>query len=293
MSQLMRKRSALKEAFQQGLMGREEVVAELNADRPRQFVFDDVAGPEKLVNGAGELCLFDAIDSWGGFWGISRNDVDGALESLGEVDELTVRINSPGGEVTEGMAIYSALVDFDASVTVIVEGLAASMGSVIAMAGDRIVMNHGAEMMIHEAWGFVQGPAEDMESVAQRLRRMNDQGADLYAARSGHGDREFWLGEMAAETWYHGSEAVEVGLADEAVPFKAKAAGDPEGSVGGWRRDLVTEPKLEQDKMSSTGDDAPDDESETATTAAVGSERQRAQQVVARAQIALAGAGLG
>ncbi|MEM9652238.1 MAG: head maturation protease, ClpP-related [Actinomycetota bacterium] len=295
----MRKRAALKEAHQLGLLGPRDIIAALNADRPDQvmaFIAEmEGATGNPLVNANGDLCLFDAIDSWGGFWGISRPEVDSALEHIGDTENLTVRINSPGGEVTEGMAIYSALVDHPADVLVIVEGMAASMGSIIAMTGDRITMNHGAEMMIHESRGMIAGPAGDLEDYAARLRRMNDQGADVYAARSGNGDRAFWLEQMAAETWYHGDAAVEIGLADDTVPFKSKkdtSTGSEQGSAGGWSRKLFA--VIDDGGKTSTGEVAPDPETPVpAATAAGRSERQRAQQVVAKAQLALGGVDLG
>lgn len=182
----------------------------------------------QLYNEAGdpELWIYDFIDSWGGDWGVSARDVVEALTAVGNVPSLTVRLNSPGGDYFEGVAIHGALSRHVANVTVHVDALAASAASVIAMAGDRVVMGQGAQMMIHEArtamWG---GTADDFRRTATMLDQTNDDIASFYATRSG-GDSEQWRQAVAEETWYTATQAVEAGLADEvAAPARAGAPG--------------------------------------------------------------------
>jgi ClpP class serine protease len=118
--------------------------------------------------------------------------------------------------VFDGLAIYNALRSHPAQVTVTVDGLAASIASVIAMAGDRVVMNRGAMMMIHDASSLSVGNAQEMRATADLLDKASDNIASIYADRAG-GTPEEWRGQMRAETWYLAAEAVDVGLADEAV----------------------------------------------------------------------------
>lgn len=162
----------------------------------------------KAGSSSATLMLYDEI----GFWGITAKAVSDALQDL-DVDELVVRINSPGGEVWDGLAMYHTLVDHKATVKVIVDGVAASAASIVAMAGDEIVMNLGTEMMIHDPWGIAIGNADVMTETAKRLATSADNLADIYTARAG-GDHKSWRKAMAAETWYTAQEAVDAGLAD-------------------------------------------------------------------------------
>lgn len=156
--------------------------------------------------------LYDPIDSWGDNWGVSAKEFVAALDEIGEVDNITLRINSPGGDAFEGIAIYNALVNHPATVNVIVDALAASAASVVAMAGDTITMSTASQLMIHEAWGVCMGDTNDMTSTAEMLNRMSDNIASDYTERAG-GDLATWRGAMIAETWYSGAEAVKAGLA--------------------------------------------------------------------------------
>lgn len=158
---------------------------------------------------AAEVRIYDEIDP---IWGVSAEEFASQIADL-EVDNLTVRLNSPGGLAYDGIAIFNALKDHPAQINVIVDGLAASAASVIAMAGDTITMNPHSEMMIHNARGLVIGGADDMRSYADHLQRLNDNMASLYAERAG-GDTADWQDAMNAETWYSPQEAVDAGLAD-------------------------------------------------------------------------------
>ena len=155
--------------------------------------------------------IYDAI---GGWWGTNAADFVAELDAL-DVDELELRINSPGGAVWDGLAIMNSLKAHRAKVTVIVDGLAASAASVVAMAGDEIVMAEGAQMMIHRASAGAWGNAEYLRDTAGVLEKIDQNLAGVYARRAG-GSQQSWLDLMAAETWYNADEAVAAGLADRA-----------------------------------------------------------------------------
>ncbi|MET7437811.1 head maturation protease, ClpP-related [Streptomyces sp. NPDC005496] len=169
-----------------------------------------------------EMLIYDEI---GGWWG---NTPESVIDELRQVTapNLRVRINSPGGSVFDGVAIANAIRLHPANVTVQIDGIAASIASVIAMAGDRVVMTPQSQMMIHDASGLCYGNAAEMEEMAELLDLQSDNVADAYAERAG-GTREEWRARMQAETWYLAAEAVEAGLADEVLPAR-KQAEEPE-----------------------------------------------------------------
>ncbi|MCX7491478.1 ATP-dependent Clp protease proteolytic subunit [Corynebacterium sp. P6129] len=145
----------------------------------------------------------------------------GALDA----DEITVRVNSPGGDVYDGLAMMEALRGHRARVTCVVEGLAASAASFIAVGGaDRVVMRPSAELMIHEAWGMAMGPASDMEQMRVQLDRMSAKLARIYAEKAG-GSPEVWRAAMERESWFSAEEALAVGLVDAVED--ARSAPDP------------------------------------------------------------------
>lgn len=155
-----------------------------------------------------EVFIYDEI----GFWGVSASDFLSELSAV-STPRITLRINSPGGDVFDGIAIYNAIRRQEASVSVFVDGLAASAASFIAMAGDTVTMSPKSQLMIHEAFGFAVGPAEDMRKMAEMLDKTSDNIASIYADRAG-GTTEEWRDMMRAETWFSDREAVGAGLAD-------------------------------------------------------------------------------
>lgn len=159
-----------------------------------------------------EIAIFDRIGASLFFGGVSASEMIDELNAI-DTPKITVRINSPGGNVFEGIAILNALRAHSATVTTVIEGLAASAASFIAMAGNEIVMRRNAEMMIHDAWGDCIGNAADMETMAAQLNRISDNIASIYADRAG-GEVADWRAAMKAETWYSDAEAVAAGLAD-------------------------------------------------------------------------------
>ena len=156
-----------------------------------------------------EVHIYDEI----GYWGTSAKDFAQQLAEL-DVDRIQLRINSPGGNAWDGVAIMNTLRRHRARVEVTVDGIAASAASLIAMAGDHIVMNRSAQMMIHDTSGMAWGNAATMRETADLLDKLSDSYADAYAKRAG-GTRGEWRDVMRAETWYTAEEAVLAGLADE------------------------------------------------------------------------------
>jgi ATP-dependent protease ClpP protease subunit len=162
-----------------------------------------------LAGGEADVMLYGEI----GWLGTTAEDFVGDLKQL-QASQINLHLSSPGGGVFDGIAIMNALRSHPANVTVYVDSLAASIASVIAMAGDRIVVRQAAEFMIHEASGLCVGNASDLRELADLLDRQSDKIAGIYAARAG-GSVEDWRAAMAKETWYSAQEAVDAGLADE------------------------------------------------------------------------------
>lgn len=168
------------------------------------------------------LYLYGPIDSWGGMWGISAAEVAGALATLPSgTTQLTVRINSPGGEVFEAVAIMNLLRDHDARIVARVDGLAASAASFLAASADETIMGGNTELMIHDAWGIAMGNAADMQAYADLLDRTSNDIAAVYADKAGT-TREAMREYMLAETWFNADEAVAAGLADSVNTGKAE-----------------------------------------------------------------------
>lgn len=159
------------------------------------------------------ITIYDVIgeDPWTG-GGFTARRMSAALRSIGPKD-VTVKINSPGGSVFEGFAIYNELRQHKAKVTVQVMGIAASAASYIAMAGDEIQMGLATFLMIHNAWGVVIGNRNDMESAMDTLAQIDGAQIDIYEARTGMKRAEIEK-LMDAETYFTAREAVERGFAD-------------------------------------------------------------------------------
>jgi ATP-dependent Clp endopeptidase proteolytic subunit ClpP len=155
-----------------------------------------------------EIFIYDEI----GMWGVTAGDFVNALRDI-KASKITLRINSPGGDVFDGIAIYNACKRHRAEMSVYVDGIAASAASFIAMAGDTVTMMPHTQMMIHEAHGLVIGPADDMRKMADILDKSSDNIAGIYAEKAG-GTVEEWRARMRDETWFSAEEAVELGLAD-------------------------------------------------------------------------------
>lgn len=166
------------------------------------------------------LYLYDVIDS-SGWFGVSASDFVRDLVAL-DVDAIDLHINSPGGDVYDAIAMYNSLKQHKATVTTYIDGIAASAASYLALAGDQVIIARNAEMMIHDAWGFCSGNAQDFARYAKDLDRVSSNIADIYAQKAG-GKQSEWRDAMLAETWYSHDEAVAAGLADSVLDSDFKA----------------------------------------------------------------------
>lgn len=174
---------------------------------------------------AGELWLYGVVGGW--WFGFDAESVAHALRDL-DVDTLYVRVHSPGGAAGEGVAIANLLRNHRARVVVVVDGLAASAASVIAIAGDEIVMCPGSQLMLHDASMLTYGSEEKLLSDAAWIGKQSVNYSTLYAAKAGS-TPEQWREKMRADnnrgTWYSPEEAVSAGLATRVGTVQA--AGSP------------------------------------------------------------------
>lgn len=190
-----------------------------DAQRVRSWfaIANEAAGPTQ-VN------IFDEI-SW---WGVSAQEF---CDQIAAIDgDLEVHINSPGGDAFDGITVFNALAGRKGAVTTVVDGLAASAASVIAMAGSERVMAPGSMMMIHDALAMCIGNAADMRETAQLLDKVSDSIASVYAARAGKTGPE-WRSAMAGDAWYSAQEAVDAGLAHRLSGDQATASAWSDRSV--------------------------------------------------------------
>ena len=177
------------------------------------------------ISGAGELLLYGDIGDW---WDdLDAESIVRQLEFLNK-DEITVRIHSGGGYLLEGLAIYNRLVQSPAKINIYIDGLAASMASVIAMAGDVIRMPSNAWLMIHKPWNSVNGNADDMRRMAENLDGFEQSILGIYMKRFKGTEEE--LSEMLRkDTWINAADALEMGFIDEITDeIKAAASVDLE-----------------------------------------------------------------
>ncbi len=167
-----------------------------------------------------DIYIYDEI----GGWGISARRFTEDLISLGNLSHINLHIHSPGGEVFDGIAIYNQLKNHSATITVYIDGLAASMASVIAMVGDTVIMPKNAMMMIHKPWGVSWGDANDMREYADLLDKLENVLIPAYVAKTGKTTEEI-TAMLEQETWLDGDECVEHGFADKVIePVKAMAS---------------------------------------------------------------------
>ncbi|EER9792673.1 Clp protease ClpP [Escherichia coli] len=163
--------------------------------------------------GEADIYIYDEI----GFWGVTAKQFISDLNALGDITHINLHINSPGGEVFEGIAIFNALRNHGAGITVYVDGVAASMASLIAMAGDTVIMPENAFMMIHKPWGISGGDAEKMRTYADRLDKLESVMVPVYAQKTGKTTDEIAV-MLADETWMSGAECLAHGFADQVTP---------------------------------------------------------------------------
>lgn len=174
--------------------------------------------PRAAADQPAEIYLYDEI----GLWGITAKDFTQALLSVG-AGPVDLHINSPGGDVFDGLAMYSALQSHDGPVNVIVDGLAASAASFIALAGTTVSMAPNAFLMIHNAWGVVVGNKGDMTDTAGVLTKIDGQLSSLYAGKTGQ-KPDAIAQMMDAETWFTAQEAKDTGFIDTILPASQNKA---------------------------------------------------------------------
>lgn len=174
-----------------------------------------------------DILLYDEI----GYWGVTAKEFITALATI-TTPNICVRINSPGGDVFDGLAIFNALANHKANVTCVVDGLAASAASFIALAGKTVSIHESAMIMIHRAWGFAIGNEADMTDMAKVLAKIDGQLAGIYAKQTGK-KADAMLALMAGDsdgTWFTAQEAADIGLVDEIVA-PAEEGDDPKKVV--------------------------------------------------------------
>lgn len=170
-----------------------------------------------------EILLYESIgkDIFGE--GIGAKDFVEDLKAFGDIKHITLRVNSPGGSIFEGLAIYNALVAHSAYIEGYVDGIAASMASAILMAADKIIMPENAMMMIHDPHVLVIGDAEDMKKMADTLDKTAKSLVSIYKGKCGKSEEKI-RDKMQAETWFTAAEAHEFGLCDEIIEAVKVAA---------------------------------------------------------------------
>jgi len=169
-----------------------------------------------------------------GEWGVSDNDFIQSINALGDIEQITVNINSNGGDLAMSLGMFNYLRNHPAKVTAYIEGVAASAASVLAMACDTIIMPSNSVMMIHNPWTVTMGNANDMEAAAKMLRAFEDTLVTTYSARTNLSQDELKT-LLDNETWFTANEALDKGFCDQVEDIgenyalaMAKASGIPD-----------------------------------------------------------------
>lgn len=195
------------------------------------------AGVRAAVEDQGDrtISVYDVIgyDWWTGE-GVTAKRIAGALRSMG-AGPVTVNINSPGGDLFEGLAIYNLLREHQGHITTKVVGLAASSASVIAMAGDTIQIARAGFFMVHNGWLIAQGNRLDLREIADWMEPFDAAMADIYASRTGQ-DVADVRRQMDGETWFGGTQAIEQGYADEMLAADQVGKGEGAAQASAVRR---------------------------------------------------------
>lgn len=161
-----------------------------------------------------EILLYGAIGESGWDDSISAKEFSDELKKLPDsIKNITLRINSPGGDVFDGIAIYERLKQHKAKVTVYIDGLAASIASVIAMAADEIIIGEGAMMMIHKPWTMAIGNSSDLERTIELLDKIENQMIGIYSRKTNLSYTEISK-MLSQDTWFTSAEALDLGFAN-------------------------------------------------------------------------------
>jgi ATP-dependent Clp endopeptidase proteolytic subunit ClpP len=169
---------------------------------------------------ATEVMIYDEI----GMYGIDAKSFIDEIKNIPNDTSVLLRINSPGGSVIDGLAIYDAINRMPQKVTSRIEGIAASMASVIALAADEVIMSENSLYMIHNVGGGVVGGSDDLRKAAELMDKMGDRLVNIYVSKTGQSEEQIrsWMDE---ETWFSSIEAQEAGfinLVEEPIKMAAK-----------------------------------------------------------------------
>ncbi len=160
-----------------------------------------------------------------GYWGVTAKDFTAQLKAAGSVKNITLNLDCPGGDCNDGFTIYDALKNSGAIITVNITGLAASMASVIMLAGNTIRIAENGRVMIHRVTGMAAGNTDDLSAAANITKQFEDRIVALYVARTSQDEtaiRDLMKAELG--TWFFGQEAIDAGFADSIITgAKAKA----------------------------------------------------------------------
>lgn len=182
-------------------------------NRPKAHAKNNWFRMQASTENEAEIFIYDEI----GYWGVTAKQFVADLKALGNITHIRLHINSPGGDVFDGIAIFNALKFHGAAITVYIDGLAASMASVIAMVGNPVIMPENTMMMIHKPWGFAGGDADDMRDYADLLDKVESVLIPAYAAKTGKSHDEI-AALLEDETWLTGEECLSQGFADQVTP---------------------------------------------------------------------------
>ena len=203
-----------------------------------------------------EVCIFGDITPYPWEGDMSAYNLSKQLEEIGNVKQINVHINSYGGEVAEGLAIYNALRNHSAKVTTICDGFACSIASVIFMAGDERIMNDSSLLMIHNAWMFAEGNADQLRKQADDLEKINEASVKAYMSKVSISEEEL-KALMDGETWISPEDAVEWGFA---TSVKKDESEKPSQSARKKVQKMILNPyQLEEDPDDMDNTDDPDD----------------------------------
>lgn len=202
--------------------------------RETKLQWYSIANQDGGDDGEAVVYVYDEI---GGTFGVDAEQFARDLNAI-TAPQISVRINSPGGSLFDGLAIYNTLRAHPAQITAYVDSIAASIASIIALGGDEVVVMDAGQMMIHDAIGIEMGNAADMQRMSAFLDRQSQNLAGIYQRRAG-GTLDEWRERMLAETWMFGPEAVELGLADR-VEEREPAQPEPEPDLDAELEDLMS-----------------------------------------------------
>jgi len=202
---------------------------------------------ENKASQTADVYIYDEI----GYFGVTASDFVQDLATV-TAKNIVIHLNSPGGDAFDGLAIYNAIKQHPSPTKCIIEGLAASAASFIAMAGDTVEIARNAQVMIHDASGVCIGNAADMKQTADLLDKLSENIADIYAQKAG-GDVADWRAKMKAETWFSAQEACDCGIADSMNGNEART----DSTTASWDLSIYAGPDHHEEPIASSAEPEP------------------------------------